>query len=258
VIRFEEILAAKRAEIDQLKRTIPLSALEEKSKHSSPPRNFSAALRVEKIAIIAEIKRSSPSQGTLTGDFDHRAIAREYEQGGAAALSVLTDRKFFQGDPSFIAEVRDVSTLPVLRKDFILDEYQVFESRAIHADAILLIARALNKSNLKRLYNLAQSLGLAVLLEVHDEHDLAVANEMEAEIIGINNRDFSDYSVSLERSLKLRAAVHTNAIVISESGIRTGSDVARLALAKFHGVLIGESLMRMGNKIEALKSLVKN
>lgn len=258
MIRFEEILASKREEVDQLKRTIPLSALEEQSKHSSPLRNFSAALRMEKISIIAEIKRSSPSQGTLTEDFDHRAIAREYEQGGAAALSVLTDRKFFQGDPSFIKEVREVSTLPVLRKDFILDEYQVFESRVILADAILLIARALNKTRLKNLYGLAQSLELAVLLEVHDERDLAIANEMEAEIIGINNRDFWDYSVSLEHSLKLREAVHAKAIVISESGIRTGSDVARLALAGFHGVLIGESLMRTGNKIEALKSLVKN
>ncbi len=258
MIGLEEILESKRAEINQRKQETPVSALLESIKRSDPPRNFLAALRGGKPAIIAEIKRSSPSQGVISVDFDHRTIAREYELGGASALSVLTDQKFFQGDPSFIAEVRQVSTLPVLQKDFILDEYQVFESRALCADAVLLIVRVLDQVTLKHLYGLAQSLGLKVLLEVHDEQDLRIANEMQAEVIGINNRDLSDYSVSLERSFRLRESVHPGAIVVSESGITTISDVARLAGAGFHGVLIGESLMRAENRIASLKSLLQH
>ncbi|MEX2116936.1 MAG: indole-3-glycerol phosphate synthase TrpC [Bacteroidota bacterium] len=258
MIRLEEILETKRSEIAQLKQHTPISVLLERIKHSHSPRNFYDALRKGNPAIIAEIKRASPSQGVLTEDFDHKTIAREYEQGGAAALSVLTDRKFFQGDPSFIAEVREVSTLPVLRKDFILDEYQIFESRAIQADAVLLIVRALEQPILERLHTLALSLGLAVLVEVHDERDIDTANEMQAELIGINNRNLSDYSVSLEHSLRLREKVHANAIVISESGIRNDSDLVQLAKAGFHGVLIGESLMRSENRIASLKSLVRN
>lgn len=255
MIRLEEILDSKRIEIEGNKRVTPLSELKERIRVSDPPRAFSKALRSGRPAIIAEIKRTSPSQGMLAPEFDHRTIAREYALGGAAALSVLTDRRFFQGDPLFIAEVRDVCSLPVLRKDFILDEYQVYESRALQADAILLIARALDPLLLSRFYQLAASLGLAVIVEVHDEHDLAIANTMKAEIIGINNRDLSDYSVSLERSMDLRSKIHPAAAVISESGIRTAADVARLSEAGFHGVLIGGSLMRAENKQAFLNSL---
>ena len=255
MISFEEILEAKRAEIADLKRTTSVLALQERIRRSEPPRDFFTALRPGRLSIIAEIKRSSPSQGLLTENFDHKVIAREYERGGATALSVLTDRSFFRGDPRFIEDVRDVCTLPVLRKDFILDEYQVYESRAILADAILLIARALDPSLLAQLYHLARSIGLSVLVEVHDEGDLTVANAMKAELIGINNRDLSDYSVSLERSISLRNAVHPGAVVISESGIKTATDVSMLANAGFHGVLIGEALMRGVDKSELLRTL---
>ncbi|MEX1138762.1 MAG: indole-3-glycerol phosphate synthase TrpC [Bacteroidota bacterium] len=258
MISLEEILEAKKMEIDRLKVATPLSELQDRIKRMDTPRDFCAGLKPRNPGVIAEIKRCSPSQGIISGDFDHRTIAREYEEGGASALSVLTDQKFFQGDPSYIAETREVAALPVLRKDFVLDEYQVFESRALHADAILLIVRAMDQPQLERLHSLAYSLGLAVLVEVHDERDLAIANTLKAKLIGINNRDLSDYSVSLERSLRLRDKVHADALVVSESGIKTAADIEQLAGAGFHGVLIGESLMRAHNKPAFLRGLLRH
>ncbi len=226
-------------------------------KQIAPPRDFCAALKLRPPGVIAEIKKSSPSHGVISEDFDHRKIAREYEIGGASALSVLTDRQYFEGDPAYIADVREITALPVLRKDFILDEIQVVESRELQADAILLIVRAMDHAQLARLHTLAHSLGLAALVEVHDESDLEVANDLKMPLIGINNRDLGDYSVSLDRSLRLREKVHADAMVISESGIQSAGDVKALLAAGFHGVLIGESLMRAGDKAGFLRSLIQ-
>lgn len=258
MIRLEDILEAKRTEVDRLRRTVPLSALIEEARRMAPPRDFCAGLKHGRPGVIAEIKKSSPSQGILSEDFDHRRIAREYENGGASALSVLTDQKFFGGNPAYIADVHAITALPVLRKDFILDEYQVVESRVLQADAILLIVRAMDQTQIERLLTLALSLGLATLVEVHDELDLEVANDLKAPLIGINNRDLADYSVSLERSLRLRERVHPSALVISESGIRSAGDIDTLAAAGFHGILIGESLMRAHDRPAFLKELLRH
>lgn len=257
MITLADILEAKKSEVDRLRKTVPLSERLDKVKGMAPPRDFCAGLKLRRPGVIAEIKKSSPSQGLLSKHFDHRTIAREYESGGASALSVLTDRKFFEGDPAYIADVRKFTTLPVLRKDFILDEYQVVESRELQADAILLIVRAMDRSQLERLHSLAHSLGLATLVEVYDEGDLAVANDLKAPLIGINNRDLADYSVSLDRSLRLREKVHSDALTVSESGIRSAEDVEILAAAGFHGILIGESLMRADNRAAFLKKLTR-
>jgi indole-3-glycerol phosphate synthase len=252
----DTILLHKRAEIKKMKDLRSQKDLIKGIAEAEPPRSFTQALRGDGLSIIAEIKKASPSRGVLSHDFDHRSLAKEFQSGGARALSVLTDERFFHGNPEFIADVKSICKLPVLRKDFILDEYQVYESRFLGADAILLIVKALPKKDLQHLYRCAKGIQLDVLVEAHTREEVDVANEIGAEIIGINNRDLDTFEVSLERSLQLRSHVSPKAISVSESGIMNSNDTGRLQKAGFDAVLVGEGLMKSQDRANTLRELV--
>lgn len=219
-------------------------------------REFRAALLARSPAIIAEIKKASPSKGTLREDFDPAALAREYEQGGAAAISVLTDEPFFQGSLAHLSLARDAVSLPALRKDFTLDEYHVVEAAANGADAILLIAAILDRREIRTLRALALQYGMAAVVEAHSEQEVKTALAAGADIIGVNNRDLRTFQVSLETSLRLAADIPDGVVKISESGIQTPDDIRRLADAGFSGFLVGESLLTSASPAAALRRLI--
>ncbi|MCX6142791.1 MAG: indole-3-glycerol phosphate synthase TrpC [Ignavibacteriales bacterium] len=250
------ILEDKSVEVADARRRVPLATIRQQAANVQGIRDFKRALEKPPIAIIAEIKKASPSKGTLTEKFDHLELAMQYQAGGAHALSVLTDKKYFHGDKTFIEDIKDLTHLPILRKDFIIDEYQVYESRVLGADALLLIVRALSKAQLKELYQCAKATGLAVLVEAHSEEELEVANEIGAEIIGINNRDLVTFAVNLEQSVRLRPLIRKGALAISESGIFTVTDVRSLKNAGFKAVLVGEGLIRHADRSAAVRSII--
>jgi indole-3-glycerol phosphate synthase len=252
----ETILEDKRKEVAESKKRTGTGQIEQLARDAAPPRPFKKSLQQVPFAIIAEIKKASPSKGVLVRDFDHKTLAVEFQTGGASALSVLTDRKYFGGDASFIREVKEVVDLPVLRKDFIIDEYQVYESRGIGADAILLIVRALSIKELRSFHGLATSLGLAVLVEAHSKEEIEVANSIGAEIIGINNRDLGTFQVNIRTSVNLFPYIDERAIAVSESGIVTRSDILVLQNAGFRAALIGEALATRDNRPAAVRELM--
>jgi indole-3-glycerol phosphate synthase len=223
----------------------------------SRPRKFAEALKRQGPAIIAEIKKASPSKGLLQPDFHPAFIAHSYEEGGAACLSVLTDRQYFQGSLRDLEAARAAVSLPVLRKDFTIDRVQIFEAAAHGADAILLIAAILDLHELTTLRELAASLGLAALVEVHDADELAKAIDSGAEIIGVNNRNLDTFEVSLDTSLRLSFQIPAKVIRVSESGIYTRADIELLSGAGFDAFLIGESLMKSRDSTASLKSLLR-
>jgi indole-3-glycerol phosphate synthase len=247
----ERILAVKRAEIAAAKD----SQVEIKARTAPPPRDFVAALRARQPAVLAEIKRASPSKGLLRPDFDPAAIARSYEKGGAACMSVLTDKEFFKGAPEHLSAARAACSLPALRKDFLIDPYQVFESRALGADCILLIAACLADSEMSELEKLAQSLGMAVLVEVHDADELERALELKTPLIGINNRNLRNFETRLETTLDLLPRIPRNRLVITESGILSTADVTRMRAKNVHAFLVGEAFMRASDPGSELKKL---
>ena len=219
-------------------------------------RDFRAALEAASPAIIAEIKKASPSRGLLARDFDPARLARQYESGGAAALSVLTDERFFQGALADLETARAACPLPALRKDFTLHEDHVLEAAAHGADAILLIAAILEEHEIRRLAAAAAGFQVAALVEVHDERDLAKALNAGAAIIGVNNRDLTTFDVTLETSLRLAPAIPAGVLKVSESGIHSAQDVARLREAGFQAFLVGEHLMKSADPAAALRALV--
>ena len=247
----QTILARKREEIADRKARVPASELRARIASALAARGFAAALRARvdagQAAVIAEIKKASPSKGLIRADFDPTAIARSYEAGGAACLSVLTDVDFFQGNDAHLREAREACALPVLRKDFTVDVYQVYEARAIGADAILLIAAALDNAALVNLHALAIELGLDVLVEVHNPVDvqraLTLTNPPRT-LIGINNRDLRTFETSIEITLSLKEAVPRDRLLVTESGIATRDDVGRLRAAGVNAFLVGETFMR--------------
>jgi len=252
----EDILATKRAEIESAKKRLPLETLQEEIRELPKCRNFYRTLTRQHprgVNVIAEIKRASPSAGLIREDFDPVWLAQAYEQAGADAISVLTDGPYFQGKLEYIAQVKQAVSLPVLRKDFILDPYQVYESRAAGADAILLIAEALKPAQIMDLMILANSLTLTVLLEVHEMESLLQYRSMigfpqeRYSLLGINNRNLQTMKVDLNTSLRLGELVENKSELVSESGIKTRQDVERLIDAGFNGILIGETLMRSEN-----------
>ncbi len=255
----KKILAVKREEVAAAQGQKPLSALRTEAAAQSPPRDFAGAIRAKvsrgETAVIAEVKRASPSQGIIRADFRPGAIAASYAAHGAACLSVLTDRPFFQGAPEYLVEARTACTLPVLRKDFVIDEYQVVEARAMGGDAILLIVAALDLAHMKALEALARELGMAVLVESHDAAELDRALQLDTPLIGINNRNLRTFEVSLETTLSLIDSVPPGRIVVSESGILTGADVARLRTHGIHALLVGEAFMRAADPGAALARL---
>ena len=242
------ILARKVEEIAERSARLPLAELRARVADQPDTRGFAAALesRVEtgRAAVIAEIKKASPSKGVIRADFDPVAIAQSYQRGGASCLSVLTDVDFFQGADAYLQQVRAACGLPLLRKDFTIDAYQVYEARVIGADCILLIAAALDDETLMDLALLAADLDLDVLVEVHDGDELERALEIPAPLIGINNRNLRSFEVSLETSVNLRRNVPAERLLVSESGIATREDVAHLRTAGIHAFLVGEAFMR--------------
>lgn len=259
----EEIIAHKHLEVAEQKKKITedeLICMIENSQDSS--RGFMKALRHKAIlkqpAVIAEIKKASPSLGVIREDFDPVSIAKSYQQGGATCLSVLTDRKYFQGDNDYIRKVRHTVSLPVLRKDFIVDPYQVIESRVLGADAILLIVAVLNDRELLELTYLAHDLGMDVLAEVHNADECQRALQLPIRVIGVNNRNLHDFSVDLDTSQNLKMMLPNNDyLLISESGINTAEDIQRLQKADIHAFLIGGSLMKAPNPGAALAQLLR-
>ena len=242
------IIRHKAREIAGRAERTPLRLLGKRAEAQSRPRGFAAALQSRIAAggpaVIAEVKKASPSKGVLREDFDPEAIGRDYAAGGAAALSVLTDERFFQGDDRHLVEARSASRLPVLRKDFVIDAYQVYESRALGADCILLIVAALGDAQLNEMAGLAVHLGMDVLVEVHNAAELERAAHLELPLLGINNRDLRTFDTTLETTLSLLDCVPSGRTVITESGIHTRDDVARMRAAGVHGFLVGEAFMR--------------
>ncbi len=243
----DRIMAWKRQEVPRRKREVPLSVLRARAALAPPPRDFAAALRRQpggRPRLIAEVKRASPSKGLLTHDFDAVRLATAYAAGGAAAISVLTDARFFQGNLEHLAAVRQAVPLPVLRKDFIFDPYQVVEARAAGADAVLLIVAVLGDADLKNLLAETKRWGMAALVEVHDEAEVKRALAAGAQTVGVNNRDLRDFSVNLEITARLRPLIPPEVILVSESGIHDASDVARVAAMGVDAILVGEALVR--------------
>ncbi|HEX5093277.1 MAG TPA: indole-3-glycerol phosphate synthase TrpC [Burkholderiales bacterium] len=255
----QRILATKREEIAAAKAATPAAEIERRARASPAPRDFEGALRAAiaagRAGVIAEVKRASPSKGLLRRDFDPASIARSYEKGGASCLSVLTDRQYFQGDAAHLAAARGACALPVLRKDFVIEPYQVFESRAWGADCILLIAAALEEAAMQALEAVAHGLGMAVLVEVHDARELEAALRLRTRLIGINNRDLRTFETRLERTLELAPRVPAERLVVTESGIASREDVQRLRGRGIGAFLVGEAFMRADDPGAALSSL---
>ncbi|MBQ3835009.1 MAG: indole-3-glycerol phosphate synthase TrpC, partial [Elusimicrobia bacterium] len=216
---------------------------------------FEESLKSKDFAFICEIKKASPSKGIIVEDFPYIDIAQEYEKAGATAISVLTEPNFFKGNDIFLKDVADTVNIPVLRKDFIIDEYQIYQAKLIGADAVLLICAILDETTLNKFLNLAKSLKLSCLVETHNEDEIKKALNSGANIIGINNRDLKTFTVDINTSLKLRKLIPENKILISESGIKTAQDIKILKNAGFNGALIGESMMKSKNKQQFLLSL---
>lgn len=244
----DRILAVKRDEIEAARRVRPLEALQAECEALAPPRDFTGALRAKiaagRAGVIAEIKKASPSKGVLRADFRPAEIADSYARHGAACLSVLTDRQFFQGDAAYLQAARTQSGLPVLRKDFMVDPYQVVEARAMGADCILLIAAALDPALMQALEAQAHELGMAVLVEVHDADELDRALQLRTPLVGINNRNLRTFETRLATTLDLLAPIPADRLVVTESGILAPEDVARMRAHGVHAFLVGEAFMR--------------
>ena len=253
------ILARKQQEISARQQTISLDGLQQQALAASAPRGFVAALkrRVElgESAVIAEIKKASPSKGVIRENFDVVEIAQSYEAGGASCLSVLTDQDFFQGHEDFLVAARSACQLPVIRKDFIVDPYQVVESRAIGADCILLIVAALDDETLKGLHQDARTLGMDVLVEVHNREELERALKLELELVGINNRDLRTFDTSLDTTIKLLELIPAGCLVVTESGIHSREDVALMRQHDVNAFLVGEAFMRVPDPGQGLREL---
>lgn len=263
----DEIFAYKREFVAAAKRATPIEEVRTAAEGAGRGRGFAAELRGTRderggrteqttMRVVAEIKKASPSRGLIREDFDPASIAKSYESGGAAAISVLTDEKFFQGSLEYLRQARGATSRPILRKEFMIDAFQVYEARAAGADAILLIAGLIEWPELKELRELAREVGLDVLLEVHDATELGPALDLAPDVLGINNRDLrtSDFHTDLATTEKLLAQVPAEVTLMSESGIRNADDVERLAHAGVDAILVGEHLMREPDPGAAIKS----
>jgi indole-3-glycerol phosphate synthase len=254
-----KILQRKAAEVAERSARLPLAEVQARAAAAPPARGFADAIATHigagAPAVIAEVKKASPSKGVIRADFDPAAIARSYAAGGAACLSVLTDVDFFQGSDAYLQQARAACTLPVLRKDFVIDAYQVYEARALGADCVLLIAAALDDARLASLASLAGELGMDVLLEVHDRAELQRALAVPARLLGINNRNLRTFEVTLDTTLALRAEVPADRILVTESGILGVADVARMRAAGIDAFLVGEAFMREPDPGQALRRL---
>ena len=251
----DEILAHKTAEVARRARALPLAEIRSAAEAAPPPRGFAAALRDRRPGVIAEIKKASPSKGVIRPEFEPVGIARAYEAAGAAGLSVLTDERYFQGHDTYLAAARDATALPALRKDFVVDAWQVFESRTLGADCILLIVAALDPGALAEFDALARELGMDVLVEVHDGAEVETALALAPTLLGINNRDLKTFETTLDTTLALLPTIPPEVTVVTESGIHTSGDVRRMRDAGVEAFLVGEAFMRAEDPGDALKKL---
>ena len=254
-----EICAQKRLEVAERKAKQSLAALEDAAKHQSAPRGFQSALAAKQqhgFGLIAEIKKASPSKGLIREDFDPADHARAYAAGGAACLSVLTDAPFFQGHEDYMIAAREACDLPVLRKDFMVDPWQIYESRSIGADAILIIVAALDDGAMHEIEAAAIELGMDALIEVHNEAEMERASALKSRLIGVNNRDLTRFVTSLETSERLARLAPKDALLVSESGIAGHEDLLRLEGCGIRSFLVGESLMRHDDVEDATKALL--
>jgi indole-3-glycerol phosphate synthase len=252
----DRIIEARRAAIAHRKKAVPETALRFGVKHGKPVRDFAAALTRDSLNVIAELKKASPSAGVIRPDFDPVALAKSFEAAGAAALSVLTEEEFFQGDLKYMRDARAAVGLPVLRKDFIVDPWQVWEARATDADSFLLIVAALDDAMLGGLLALGRELGMEALVEVHTREELTRALAAGARILGVNNRDLRTLETRLEISMELIEAIPDECVAVCESGLRTRADLVRLRAAGFDAFLIGEHLMLQPDPAAALRGLL--
>jgi len=240
----EKIVAAKREEVERARSHVPESAFHSQLPYVPPPRDFFAALaRPGPIRLIAEVKKASPSKGVIRADFQPVEIARTYQQHGASCISVLTDEPYFQGRLEYLRQIRAAVDLPLLRKDFIIDRYQVVEARAAGADAVLLIAECLDNALLKSLHDFVVELGMTPLVELYEPANLPRVLQAGARLVGVNNRDLRTFETDLEHTLSLRRQIPDDCLVVGESGIRTREDVERLEAAGVDAILVGETLM---------------
>ena len=252
----DDIVARNRPELEQRRRLVPLAEVRRRAEHASPRRPYRAALAVPGLSFIAEIKRASPSKGVLRPDLDPTTLARSFEVSGCACLSILTERHFFRGELAHLGEARDVTTVPLLRKDFLVDPYQIYEARAAGADAALLIVTLLDDEALRDLIALLLELGMAAQVEVHDADELQRALRAGADLLGVNNRDLRDFTVDLGTTERLMPWVPPGVLIVSESGIQSLDDVKRIAACGVDAVHIGEALMKAADPGEALGSLI--
>jgi len=255
----DKIVAHKRVEIDRSKRARPFEMLEERLAEAAPIRDFTAALSTaEGMGLIAEVKRASPSAGVIREDFDPVAIAKIYSQHGAACISVLTDEHFFQGRLEFLSDVRQAVDMPLLRKDFLLDRYQVLEARLAGADCVLLIAECLDEARLRELFEFAAELGMQSLVEFYEPENIDMVRNLAPPLVGINNRNLKTFETNLEHSIRLSRHFPPETLVVSESGIHNAEDVERLRQAGIQGMLVGETLMRSSDIGARLDELLGN
>lgn len=252
----DRIVEARRAAVEHRKRVLPEAVLRIGVQKATPARDFRAALTHDSVNIIAELKKASPSRGVLREDFDPRALASQLERAGAAALSVLTEEEFFQGSLQDLRVARSATGLPVLRKDFIVDPWQVWEARATDADSFLLIVAILGDALLRELLALGRELGMEPLVEVHTREELSRALDAGGRIVGVNNRNLRDMEVRPETSLELIEAIPDECIAVSESGLRAAADIAGLREAGFDAFLVGEHLMQSPDPAAALRALL--
>ncbi len=252
----DKIIEQKKKEVSQSKRVLSLERLKAVLEAGKPPRHGNFKDRMKKgFSIIAEVKKGSPSKGIIRKDFDPVKIAKQYEVAGAGAISVLTDEKFFFGRLDYLSKISKFARIPLLRKDFIIDEYQIYEARAAGADMILLISAILTEKKMVQFIDIVKKLGMETLCEVHDRKDLSKALKAGASIIGINNRDLKTFKTDLKISLELKKMIPKGVFTVSESGISSPEDVALLKAAGFHAILVGESLMRQPDPSKLLKKL---
>ncbi len=256
--KLAEICAAKREHVATRKKQVSEQQLLELAKQTTMPRGFSHALKNAPTGLIAEIKKASPSRGLIREDFNPAELAKAYAAGGATCLSVLTDEPYFQGQDHYLQEARAAVALPVLRKDFILDPYQVLESRSLGADCILLIMAALAPALASELESVARELGMDVLLEIHNEAELNQALSLKSPLIGINNRNLKTLEVNLDTTVALAGSIPDDKIIICESGIKSHSDIQRMKQNGVHCFLVGESLMLQADVTAATKKLLGN
>jgi indole-3-glycerol phosphate synthase len=252
----DEIVASTKKLIAERKSRTPIAEIKRAAAERSLPRDFAAALRGQNIKLIAEVKRASPSKGMLASNLDAASLARTYEKSDAAAISVLTESEYFRGSLADLEAVRAAVNLPTLRKDFIVDPYQIYEARACGADAVLLIVAILSPDELRNLLQTVHSLGMKALVEVHSRQELEPAMVLDPEVIGINNRNLADFSVKLETTLELHCLIPKGKVIVSESGIHTRNDVKKLESAGVNAILVGEALVSSADSAAKIRELL--